>query len=186
PFVSAFVCPKVKIVVRKFLPVVAHRFENILTCHDSLPSCRFSEIEPARILSRRNRTAIFRPKLGSGPLDVRDRGRNPTDEQSRRVRETDVGCCVTMTPIVYSCSIRGRLKLWQRRIAHQISIAFAGGAAAFVDGPDDQALAATHVAGGEYAGDAGGEPAVLGLGVRARVFVDAKLIEELIFRAGET
>jgi len=32
--------------------------------------------------------------------------------------------------------------LRQRSLSHQILVAFAGGAAAFVDGPDDQALAA--------------------------------------------
>src|SRR5690349_9063986 len=45
----------------------------------------------------------------------------------------------------------------QIRVPHQIAIALAGSAAALVDGPDDEALAAAAVAGREDAGDAGGE-----------------------------
>ena len=51
----------------------------------------------------------------------------------------------------------------QRLRAHQVFVDGAGGAAAFVDGPDDQRLAAAAVAGGEHARHAGGELAVLGL-----------------------
>jgi hypothetical protein len=75
--------------------------------------------------------------------------------------------------------------LGQHGLAHQVAVAFAGGAAAFVDGPDDQALAATHVARREHAGDAGGVLAVLGPGVAARVAFDAELGEQLVFGAEE-
>src|SRR5207302_1107648 len=59
------------------------------------------------------------------------------------------------------------------------------GAPAFVDGPDDQALAAAHVAGGEHARDARGELAVLRLGVRALVLDHAELFEDLTLRPEE-
>ncbi len=49
--------------------------------------------------------------------------------------------------------------------AHEEAVALAGGAAASVDGPDDEGLAPSHVAGGEDAGQVGGEGAVLRLGV---------------------
>ena len=75
---------------------------------------------------------------------------------------------------------RGRLWeptacLWQRGVAHQVAVALAGGAAAFVEGPDHQALAAAAVAGGEDALEAGGVFLVLGLDVGARVALDAEL-----------
>src|SRR5512138_1937683 len=46
--------------------------------------------------------------------------------------------------------------------AHQVTVTLASGRAAFVDGPHHQALAATHVAGGENSFHAGGEFAVVG------------------------
>ena len=50
----------------------------------------------------------------------------------------------------------------QAGLAHQPAVALARGAAAFFDRPDDEALAAPHVAGGEHALHVGGERAVLG------------------------
>ena len=48
-----------------------------------------------------------------------------------------------------------RYGLRQVRLAHQIPVALPGGTAAFVKGPDDEALAATAIAGGEYTFEAG-------------------------------
>jgi hypothetical protein len=64
------------------------------------------------------------------------------------------------------------------RRAHQVAVAFAGGAAAFVEGPDDQALAAAAVAGGEDALEVGRVLLVLGLDVAAGVALDAELLEQ--------
>ena len=66
--------------------------------------------------------------------------------------------------------------LRQLRLPHQIAIHLAGGTAPLVDGPDDEALAAPHVAGGKYAGNVGGVIAVLGFGVGAGILLDAKLL----------
>lgn len=43
----------------------------------------------------------------------------------------------------------------QSRSPHQPLVHGAGALAAFADGPDDEGLAAAHVAGNEYAGDGG-------------------------------
>src|SRR5436305_9926057 len=77
------------------------------------------------------------------------------------------------------------MALRQRRLAHQVTVALARRPAALVDGPDDQALAAAHVAGGEYPRHAGREPAVLRPGVGAGVLLDAELVKELVLRAEE-
>ena len=66
------------------------------------------------------------------------------------------------------------------RRAHEEFVDRPGGVAAFGDGPDDQALAARHVAGGEDLGDAG--PLVgVGLDVAHRVELDAELLEQPFF-----
>ena len=60
----------------------------------------------------------------------------------------------------------------QQAATYEVLVDGAGGAAAFVDGPDDEGLAAATVAGDEYAFHIGGEFAVLadkGLPVPARV-----------------
>src|ERR1022692_1727442 len=49
--------------------------------------------------------------------------------------------------------LAGLYSLGQLAGAHQVMVDVAGGVAAFGDGPDDQGLAAGHVAGGEDAGD---------------------------------
>ena len=69
----------------------------------------------------------------------------------------------------------------QIRRAHQVAVAFAGGAAAFVEGPDDQALAAAAVAGGENAFDVGGIFFELGFDVGARIAFDAERFEQRLF-----
>ena len=51
------------------------------------------------------------------------------------------------------------------RDTHEEAVAFACGGAAFVDGPDDERLATAHVAGGEDAGEIGGEFPVIGFHV---------------------
>src|ERR1022692_538122 len=51
--------------------------------------------------------------------------------------------------------LAGLYSLRQLAGAHQVLVDVAGGVAAFGDGPDDQGLAAAHVAGGEDAGDGG-------------------------------
>ena len=76
--------------------------------------------------------------------------------------------------------------LRQIRVPHQVAIAFARGAAAFVDGPDDQALAAAAVAGGEDALDAGRVFLVLGLDVGARVGFHIDFLQQRLLRAEET
>jgi hypothetical protein len=59
-------------------------------------------------------------------------------------------------------------------IGAQVGVDVAGGLAAVGDGPDDQALAALGVAGGEDAGNGGGE--LGGLDVAAPVELDAQLL----------
>src|SRR6185437_10461011 len=71
------------------------------------------------------------------------------------------------------------------RTAHQITIALPRGAPAFVDGPDDQALPAPTVAGGEDTFDAGGESSVLRLDVGARIRAQAELREQRLLRTRE-
>ena len=61
--------------------------------------------------------------------------------------------------------------LRQVRRSHQVAIALAGRAAALVDRPDHETLAAAAVAGGEHALDVGRVLLVLGLDVRAGVGV---------------
>src|SRR5690606_29542147 len=62
--------------------------------------------------------------------------------------------------------------------AHEVAVAFAGGGAAFVDGPDDEALAAAAIAGGEDAGEVGRVDVVVGLDVAARVGVEGERLEQ--------
>src|SRR3954467_5609696 len=67
------------------------------------------------------------------------------------------------------------LKKRQFRIPHQILIHGMSRAAAFADGPDDEALAAAHVAGGEDAVE-GCHIISVDLHVAAGVFLEAKLV----------
>src|SRR5690349_7163285 len=67
--------------------------------------------------------------------------------------------------------------------AHEIFIAGAGGAATFIEGPNDKALAAAAVAGGEHVREAGGVFAVVGLHVSAGVALDIEGIEERLLGA---
>ena len=81
--------------------------------------------------------------------------------------------------------IPGRLKwtgLRQRRLTHQEAVAFAGGTAAFVEGPDDEGLTTAAVTGGKDAGDAGGVFLVLGFHVAALVTFDVEGFEQGLFR----
>src|SRR5581483_1606692 len=124
--------------------------------------------------------------------------RSPSAERSRRSTQC-VACRRHASPLPLPCGAHpclcsrstsrsltlGPPRSRQIRTAHEEPVAFAGGAAALVDGPDDQALAAAHVAGGEHAGDVGVEAAVLRLGVAAHVLLHAELIEKLIFRTAE-
>ncbi len=66
---------------------------------------------------------------------------------------------------------------------HQVPIALACCAAAFVDCPDDQALASTAVAGGEDAVQAGRELTVLGFYVAAGIGFDFQILEQHLLRA---
>jgi hypothetical protein len=68
---------------------------------------------------------------------------------------------------------------------HQEAVALAGGAAAFVEGPDDEGLATAAVAGGEDAGDAGGVFLVLGFDVAAGVGFELEGLEERLLGAEE-
>ena len=63
--------------------------------------------------------------------------------------------------------------LRQVRVPHQVAIAFAGGAAAFVEGPNDQALAAAAVPSGEDALEVGRVFLEFGLDVGAGIAFDA-------------
>ena len=54
-----------------------------------------------------------------------------------------------------------RHRLRQIGCAHQVAVALARGAAAFVEGPDDEALAAATIAGGEHCRHVGCEFSVL-------------------------
>jgi hypothetical protein len=76
--------------------------------------------------------------------------------------------------------------LRQIRRAHQIAVTFARRAAAFIEGPDDEALAAPAIAGGKDALDVRGVFLKLGFGVRSRVAFDAKRFEQRLFRSEET
>src|SRR5437868_2754099 len=58
-------------------------------------------------------------------------------------------------------------------------------AAALVDRPHHQALAAPHVAGREHPRHARREPAVLRLRVRPRVLLHPELVQQLVLRAAE-
>ena len=77
-------------------------------------------------------------------------------------------------------------RLRQIRGSHEEAIAFASGATTFIEGPDDEALAAAAVAGGKDAGEAGGVFLVLGLDVAAGIAVHIEGIEERLFRPEET
>ena len=70
--------------------------------------------------------------------------------------------CQTKTPARTSASSSAEpaVSARQQRRAHQELIHRARALAAFADRPDHQRLAATHVAGGEYLGDAGRVAAV--------------------------
>ena len=67
----------------------------------------------------------------------------------------------------------GRLTRTLRKLglAHQELVALARDATAFVEGPDDERLAATAIAGGEDAGDVGHVLLVLGFDVGAGVAI---------------
>ena len=71
--------------------------------------------------------------------------------------------------------------LRERGRAHQVAVALTGGRAAFVDRPDDEALAAAAVAGGEDAGKIGRVDVVVGLDVAAGVGVEGKRLDERLF-----
>ena len=73
----------------------------------------------------------------------------------------------------------------QSRLPHQVAVAFAGGFAAFVDGPDDEALASAAVTGGEHGGDVGGVFSVVGLEVETLVMIQAQLVGNRLLGAFE-
>jgi MFS family permease len=68
------------------------------------------------------------------------------------------------------------------RYAHQITVALARGAAAFVEGPDHQALSPTAITRGEDSRHVGGVLFERRLHVRSRVAFDPELIEQGLFR----
>ena len=72
-------------------------------------------------------------------------------------------------------------RLRQIRLAHQIAVAFTGGPAALIEGPNDQALAAAAVPGRENTGNTGRVSAVERLDVGALVACNAQLLEQLVF-----
>src|SRR5262249_25412126 len=76
--------------------------------------------------------------------------------------------------------------LRQIRGAHEVAVALARRLSALADGPDDQALAAAHVAGGEDALHARGVLALFRLGVGARVAIDVQLAQDRVLGAQET
>ena len=76
--------------------------------------------------------------------------------------------------------------LRQVRPPHEVAVALAGGAAAFVEGPHDEALAAAAVAGSEDAGDALGVFFEVGFHVAARVALDAERVEQRLLGSEKT
>src|SRR5690242_11175339 len=81
--------------------------------------------------------------------------------------------------------VRGSELSRQVGLTHQIAVALAGRAAALIDRPDDETLAAPHVAGGEHARHVRAELAVLRLRVAAAVLLDAELVEHRALRPAE-
>ena len=81
--------------------------------------------------------------------------------------------------------VRGKC-LWQVGFAHEKAVAFASGASAFIDGPDDKALATAAITGGEDVGEAGLEPAMLGVDVGTGVTLDGEGIQQGLLRPEET
>ena len=63
-------------------------------------------------------------------------------------------------------------------MAHEVAVALAGGATAFVESPDDEALAAAAITGGEDAFEVGGILLEVGLDVSARIAVNTEVGEQ--------
>src|SRR3954469_18382376 len=76
--------------------------------------------------------------------------------------------------------------LRQIGFAHQETVALAGGAAAFVEGPHHEALAATAIAAGKHVFEVRAVFVEVGLHVRARVAFDAERVEQRLFGPEET
>src|SRR3954462_4354032 len=70
--------------------------------------------------------------------------------------QTYPGACWRPPKIINATPARCSGALWKIGRAHEVAIALARGAAAFVEGPHDQALPAAAVARCEHARDAGG------------------------------
>ena len=65
---------------------------------------------------------------------------------------------------------------------HEKFIYRMGGFTAFTDGPDDEALAAAHVACGEDAFDRSGVFSKFGFGIRPLILLDTEAFESDFFR----
>lgn len=69
----------------------------------------------------------------------------------------------------------------QMGLAHQEAVAFTRGSAPFVDGPDHKALAAPAISGRKYTGNIRAEPAILRLGIGARINFHTELRQHIRF-----
>src|SRR5881628_2284605 len=74
-------------------------------------------------------------------------------------------------------------ELRQVRVSHQVAVAFAGGAAAFVEGPYHETLSTSAITGGEHPFEARRIFPVFGFHIRPRIALYAKLIEQWLFRS---
>lgn len=68
-------------------------------------------------------------------------------------------------------------------LTHEVTVALAGGAAAFVESPNHQALAAAAVASGKDPVEIGRVFIEIGLDVGARVAMKAQFFEQRLFGA---
>src|SRR5438876_10507731 len=73
--------------------------------------------------------------------------------------------------------------LRQIGVAHQIAVALAGGAAAFIEGPNNQALATATIAGSEHAFHVSRVLFKIGFDVSAEVAFNFERIEQRLFGA---
>src|SRR5436190_18634022 len=93
--------------------------------------------------------------------------------RSRRARRISGGCWPSEI-------------LRQIRVAHQVAVAFAGGAASFVEGPNHEALAAPAITGSEDTFDISGILFEFGPDIGTGVTLKREGLEEGLFRSKKT
>src|SRR5579871_358138 len=97
---------------------------------------------------------------------------------------------VTTIPVYVLMPCSSALRLFpctsrQCCLPHQVAITFPRRSAPLVDRPHHQTLPPSHIPRRKNAGHAGRKLAVLCLGVRAWIFLDAELIDQLVLRSAE-